>query len=86
MPLGAEVWAFRDSGTWLGVPHEVDLRLTFFVPPDPLQSPPRRIIITHQGTECPPYRRRSQGLAEKERRRREDSGRSWPRLEGPGKT
>lgn len=37
-----------------------------FVLLDPLQYPPRRIIITHQGALCPPYRRHSQVLADKE--------------------
>ena len=33
--------------------------------------PPRRIITTHQGAECPPYGRRSQDLAEREEKEEE---------------
>lgn len=57
--LGAEVWTFRDASTKAGGTPKMDLRLS--VPPTPLQSPPRGVIVTHQGAACPPYRTHSQG-------------------------
>lgn len=57
-----------------------------FVLPDPLRSLPRRIIITYQGADCPPYCRHSQVLAEKEQEKEGGlvggAGSAWKDLAG----
>lgn len=88
--LGTEVWALRDSDTRPTEGRGSPMRCPqghYFCAPDPLQPPTRRIITTHQGAECPPYCRHSHDLAEREEEEvGGDSGRSWPSLEGPGRT